>query len=155
MHMIQLVNGERTEYNLCEECAAEMGGSLFLPDSQFSLPNLLGSVFDSVLGGPQARKSNMKVCPSCGTRFSEIGQLGKLGCSDCYTTFADEIESSLRRVQGTAQHVGKIPARNGKPAQLRKQIETYKQQLQEALGKEEYEKAAEFRDKIKDLEKQL
>ncbi len=155
MHMIQFINGERTEYNLCEECAAEMGGSLFLPDAQFSLPNLLGSVFESVLGGAQAHKSQTKICPSCKTPFSEVGKTGKVGCSDCYAAFADEIESSLRRVQGNAQHVGKIPARNGKPAQMRKQIERYKQQLQKAIGMEEYEKAAEFRDKIKELEKQL
>ena len=153
MHMIQFINGERTEYNLCEECAAEMGGSLFLSDVQFPLPSLLSSVFNSVLGG--AKKSDAKVCPGCGTHFSEIGKLGKVGCSTCYTTFADEIESSLRRVQGNARHVGKIPARNGRPAQMKKQIETYKQQLQDAISREEYEKAAEFRDKIKELEKQM
>lgn len=154
IRMVQLINGERTEYNLCEECAAKMGGSLF-SDAQFSLPNFLGSVFDSVLGSGQTRKNSAKVCPVCGMRVQEIGKTGKVGCSACYTTFADEISSSLRRVQGTAQHTGKIPTRNGRPAQVKKQMEEYKLQLQEAVRNEEYEKAAEFRDKIKELEKQL
>ena len=154
MRMIQLINGERTEYNLCEECAAKMGGSLF-SDAQFSLPNLLGSVFDTMLGSSQVHRSSTKVCPGCGMHFNEIGKQGKVGCSACYDTFADEIASTLRRVQGTAQHTGKIPARNGRPAQVKKQMEEYKLLLQEAVKNEEYEKAAEFRDKIKELEKQL
>ena len=61
----------------------------------------------------------------------------------------------MRRIHGNSQHIGKVPARSGEKVRLKKQIEALKAKLQEAVAAEKYEEAAEIRDSIKELEKQL
>jgi protein arginine kinase activator len=87
--------------------------------------------------------------------FNDIRQTGKLGCSNCYQVFAQEMEPTLRRIHGNSQHIGKIPSRGGEKVLMRKQLDSLKTQLQEAVNHEEYEKAAEIRDGIKSLESRL
>ena len=65
------------------------------------------------------------------------------------------MEPTLRRVHGDSRHVGKVPARGGEKVMVKKKIEGLKYQLQKAIGVEDYEKAAEIRDEIKDAEKML
>jgi protein arginine kinase activator len=87
--------------------------------------------------------------------FNDIRQTGKLGCSECYKVFEQELEPTLRRIHGNSQHIGKIPSRGGEKVLLRKQMDNLKTQLQEAVNREEYEKAAGIRDNIKDMENKL
>lgn len=152
VHIIQIVNDKRVDINLCEECAAKkhLGG---LSNKNFSLPNLLGSIFGNPYNLQYVSPTNkVKSCPLCGQSFTDITKTGRLGCSECYSIFEEELEPSLRRVQGSTQHIGKIPLRNGEKVLLRKQIQQLKNSLQEALAEEKYEKAAEIRDQIKEKE---
>ena len=50
-----------------------------------------------------------KVCKKCGRRLSEYLETGYLGCPDCYLAFADEIELSLKSIQGRIGNKGKRP----------------------------------------------
>ncbi len=99
--------------------------------------------------------TEIKSCSGCGMTFNDIRQTGKLGCSNCYQVFAQEMEPTLRRIHGNSQHIGKIPSRGGEKVLMRKQLDSLKTQLQEAVNHEEYEKAAEIRDGIKSLESRL
>lgn len=157
VHITQVYNGKKVEMHLCEECAAEKGTHVFKFDGGFSLPKLLGSFFGGgaplVENVPLGRPRKALSCPVCGMSFDEIGQIGRLGCSECYTAFEKEIEPILRRVHGNNQHLGKIPHRRGSRVRVEKLLEDLKSQLQAAVMREEYEKAAELRDKIKELEK--
>ncbi|HHV76297.1 MAG TPA: hypothetical protein GXX39_02860 [Syntrophothermus lipocalidus] len=157
VHITQIHDGQKTEMHLCEECAAQKGTHVLKFDSYFSLPKLLGSIFGQevpVMGEiaptPRTRVQN---CPKCGMSFQQIGQIGRLGCSECYTTFEQEIEPVLRRIHGNTKHAGKVPRRAGGKFELKQMIEDLKKQLQAAIKREQYEKAAELRDKIKELEK--
>jgi protein arginine kinase activator len=49
------------------------------------------------------------------------------------------------------QHVGKIPAREGNEARITAQIAALQKDLEVAIAKEQYEVAANLRDKIKAL----
>ncbi len=154
VHVAQMINGQKTESHLCEQCASQKGTIVF-GDKQLSISNLLGSF----LGGNYAIPETMTpvqeiVCPNCGTKFSDIRQTGKLGCAQCFTAFEQELEPSLRRIHGNRQHVGKIPLRGGEKVMRKRQLEGLKQHLQEAVAREEYEKAAEIRDQIKQMEKE-
>ena len=82
-------------------------------------------------------------------------QLAKLGCSECYQVYAQGLESSLRRIHGNSQHLGKIPIRGGEKVLIKKQIELLKNKLQEAVKEEKYEEAAEIRDSVKEMENRL
>jgi protein arginine kinase activator len=156
VHLTQVFNGQKTETHLCEECASQKSGLMFDPANKFSIPNLLGSLFGSSYSiqgmQPMATQS---ICPNCGMRFMDIKQGGKLGCSECYKTFSRELEAPLRRIHGNSQHLGKIPVRGGEKVLIKRQIETLKNQLQEAVRNEEYEKAAGIRDQVKEMEAKL
>jgi protein arginine kinase activator len=123
-----------------------------------SLPSLLGSVFGNVFAmqpTPDLFSGEVPVCPNCGLKFTDIGKSGKLGCGDCYQAFAEELQPSLKRIQGNVIHAGKIPLRNGERAAQRKRLGGMKQDLQDAIAAERYELAAEIRDQIKELEKNI
>lgn len=156
VYLTQVFNGQKMESHLCEECASQKSGFMFDPANKFSIPNLLGSMFGSnysVQGMPAIALHS--TCPNCGMRFMDIKKVGKLGCSECYQAYNQELVAPLRRLHGSSQHLGKIPVRGGEKVLLRKQIEVLKNQLQEAVRDEEYEKAAEIRDTVKEMESKL
>lgn len=155
VHLTQVFNGNIMQSHLCEECAAKKGGFIFDPGSKFSIPNLLSSIFGSSCSVDPAPVSQMTTCPNCGMSFYRIRETGKLGCSECYKVYEQELEPTLRRIHGNSQHIGKIPSRGGEKVLLRKEVENLKSKLQEAVSLEEYEKAAEIRDSIKELESKL
>ncbi|WP_054693624.1 UvrB/UvrC motif-containing protein [Syntrophomonas palmitatica] len=155
VHFAQMVNGQKTETHLCEECAAKKGTFIFQIDNSFSIPNLLASFFGNYNMQGMPVLAPAKSCANCGTSLDNVKQTGKLGCSECYSVFDDELEPTLRRIHGNNQHIGKVPARGGEKVILKKRVEYLKQQLQQAILNEDYEKAAEIRDVIKDIEKKL
>lgn len=155
VHLTQVFNGTIMQSHLCEECAAKKGGFIFDPGSKFSIPNLLSSIFGSSCNVDIAPVAEAGPCPNCGMNFYSIRETGKLGCSECYKVYEQELEPTLRRIHGNSQHMGKIPSRGGEKVLIRKQMENLKSQLQEAVSHEEYEKAAEIRDAIKNLESKL
>lgn len=157
VHVTQVVNGQKTEMHLCSECAAKKGVMMFNLDmSNFSLPKLFGSFFQGFSAPALGEIMSVDpVCPNCGMHLSRLSQLGRLGCSECYNTFAEQLEPALRRIHGHTRHVGRVPARQGGTIKLQREIESLKAQLKKAVQDEQYEKAAELRDRIKKLEKEL
>lgn len=154
VHLTQMINGKKIDVHLCTECAANKGFLLFDNDKKFSIPNFLGSF----LGGDfnlhdVPSLASIGNCNNCGMSFSDIRQTGKLGCSECYKAFDSELEPTLRRIHGNSNHIGKIPVRGGERVFLKKEMGGLKLELQQAIKEENYEQAAEIRDKIKDLEK--
>ena len=95
------------------------------------------------------------VCPNCGMSYRDFQQTGKIGCSVCYATFRRQLEPLLRRIHGSSTHSGKIPHRTGGTLTMKHTIESLRSSLKECVAQEEYEKAAELRDKIRQLEHEL
>lgn len=156
VHLIQVFNGQKIESHLCEECATQKSGMILEPANKFSIPNFLGGMLGSIYNVQDvASIGRPGKCPNCGMSFMDIRQVGKLGCSECYKIYKQELEASLRRIHGNTQHLGKIPQRGGEQVLIKKQIERLKNQLQEAVRAEEYEKAARIRDTLKDMERRL
>ncbi|NLB87638.1 MAG: hypothetical protein GX790_00175 [Syntrophomonadaceae bacterium] len=157
VHFTQNIQGKKSELHLCEDCAAKKG-TIFLNniDNKFSIPNLLASFLGYGYNVSDIKPvSSGQTCPNCKTNFNDIKHMGKLGCSECYTAFEEELEPTLRRIHGNSRHIGRIPLRGGGTVLIKKQIADLKNQLQTAVNNEEYEKAAVIRDKIKKLEKEL
>lgn len=146
-HVRSVVNGTVKEENLCSYCAAKKGYGSF---GKLSLANMLASMFgDSIESG----NSTKERCSCCGSSFSDIVESGKAGCSECYKVFSSELEPSLSRLHGKVKHVGKIPNTVlSKESENRKIIESMRDQLKQAVKNEQYETAAELRDKIKSME---
>lgn len=156
VHVTQVVNGEKIEMHLCQECAADKGVMFFnLDASSFSLPKLFGSFFQGLVPNLEEVVTENPTCPNCGMRINQLSQQGRLGCSECYNAFEQQLEPALRRIHGHTRHVGRVPSRQGGTIMVKKQIDTMKSQLKEAVQQENFELAAELRDQIKNLEKGL
>lgn len=160
VHYTQVVNGKQTEMHLCEECAQKKSqiniGFHFEPG--LSLQNLLAALMGQEIGGYQPLGVSMTdamCCKNCGSTYREFSKCGKLGCSQCYEEFKDYLAPIIRKLHGNSYHTGKIPLRTGGVIHLKRELESLRNELQAAIQVEEYERAAELRDKIRELEKKI
>jgi protein arginine kinase activator len=151
----QIINGKKSEAHLCQECAKKHSGLGFMAEPSFTFNNILAGLFEpeSLQTGSIQVKPKVR-CENCGLTFADFRRLGTLGCSQCYSQFETLLEPLLKRIHGSTQHTGKLPARSG-TAQVRRELEDARRQLRDAISIEAYEKAAELRDRIKELEKTL
>ncbi|EGO62873.1 UvrB/UvrC motif-containing protein [Acetonema longum] len=156
VHITKIVNNQKVEKHLCEQCAQNAGELQFALDSSFSVHDFLKGMFTHGMidGGSPAVKNEI-ACPNCGMTYSDFSQNGKIGCSVCYTTYADRLERLLRRVHGASAHTGKVPCRTGGALVARQKIKQLKKTLEQLVAREEYEQAAKVRDEIKGLERNM
>ena len=143
VHYSQVINNQVTEMHLCESCAKKQGFNLI---SQFSVSDFLGNI-----SGDTGKNLKELQCSVCGLTLSNFKKTGRLGCSQCYITFKDFLAGILKRIQGSEHHAGKIPARLEKVSDKDNIVLDLKQELKQAIEKEEYEKAAKIRDKLKKI----
>lgn len=157
-HIKKVVNGEYTEYNLCSECAHAMGyDNVF----DFEMPDMFGGLLQSFFTGALPARSGASRCPACSSSYGDITDSGKVGCAKCYEAFYSELLPSIKRIHGNTTHCGKVPGSAEKRASAKKpispkdEIEDLKQQLQNAVQRQDFELAAKLRDTIKEKEASL
>jgi protein arginine kinase activator len=150
IYFTQVINGDVTKMRLCESCAEKKGieGISFSEEihsclSNFALVKLLKGLMDL---GIVSREEKLK-CTNCGLSYQDFRQMGQLGCSECYKTFRANLIPLFERIHGKTEHMGRIPQRSGKIS-LKKELFFLQKELQKAIAKEEYERAAQLRDKI-------
>jgi protein arginine kinase activator len=138
-----------TQLHLCEKCAAERGIESTVAGPKHPLGDFLQAVQQQslTLPGDAAR------CSYCGTSLRDFRASGRLGCAQCYGAFEQSLRDLLRRVHGSAQHVGrtyKVP----NPELLERDVSlgALRARLQQAIESEEFEAAAALRDEIRTLE---
>ena len=146
-HIKTIMNGELKVFNLCPECAKKLGYGSFFNNLGFDFDKLFGSFMDGFTTEPNAKR-----CKQCGSSFEDIAKSGKVGCANCYETFYEELMPSIQRIHGRTSHTGKLAHSAGTEVRLRNEIQKYKLQLEKAIKEQEFEKAAELRDRIKELE---
>ncbi len=164
LHLTKIVNGEKTEYHICEHCAKEKG-DVISDFSNFSIHNLLSGLLDfdpmnkSSAGSSQATHTPPQAkplrCETCGLTYAQFSKSGRFGCSDCYQYFGARLDPLFRRIHGNTHHIGKVPERTGGQLKIRKELEQLKATLQQYIATEEFEKAAEIRDRIRALEQKI
>lgn len=153
VHYTEITNNKKQELHLCEDCAREAGIAGFGVMPQLVLHDFLGSLWEKQ---PELHTSEVSGrCPRCGLTEQDFTNRGLLGCGDCYTEFRPAVEQMLRRIHGTVQHTGKLPRRSGKVTGLKQELKRLRRELESAVRKEEFEKAAGIRDRIRELEKGL
>ncbi len=158
VHLTQIVDEQVTTQHLCERCAAERGveSSTLLPKTP------LGSFLAAMGKSPGPRGTGTRVaCPGCGATLQDFREAGRLGCGECYATFGAELRDLLRRLHGSTTHVGdrylapgtvtsEMPADalsvTADPALA------LRDQLRAAVAAEDFELAAELRDRLRTLE---
>ncbi len=95
-----------------------------------------------------------KTCPVCNITFAEFRQAGRLGCPYDYVYFQEDLEPLLANIHGAKVHTGKRPSRFAGPADQHHQLIQLRREMQDAVAREQYERASEIRDKIREIENQ-
>jgi protein arginine kinase activator len=151
VHMKRIINASATEVHLCEDCARALGYGDAFSGFGLGLGDLFGNLIShsSVFSGTNAVR-----CPMCGNGFNDIAESGRLGCAECFDTFYDKLLPSIERIHGNNKHVGKrIVKGTDNPDYLREE-EDLQAELEKAVREQNFELAAELRDKIKQREKE-
>lgn len=158
LHFTKIINGDKTEFHLCDSCAREKGELLPGSVNGFSIHNLLSGLIDfepSMGKGATPPPTTSLQCKECGLTYSQFSKIGRFGCSHCYQAFAQRLDPLFRRVHGHTTHIGKVPTRSGGKIKVKKEIQQLKHELQQTIEQEEFEKAAKLRDQIRQLEKEV
>lgn len=101
----------------------------------------------------QARSGPL--CPQCQCSLKDFQRSGKLGCMECYETFHPYIQQFIAQAQKGPLHFGKIPSGELTPITLKKRIKFLKEKLKALIQSERFEQAAQLRDYMQVIEKQL
>ncbi len=137
--------------DLCEECAKNKGVN---DPAGFSLADLLlglgaSQEMEKANGGEGVK------CPHCGFTQVDFKKAGRLGCSECYVTFAEGLEGLLKTMHKGVRHVGKIPQALRQGRDLTNQLRQLQKRLDKAITEEDFEQAATLRDEIKSTRDKL
>lgn len=107
----EIINGVKTEHNLCSHCAKEMdfGQYTALLDGEFPLGRLLSGLLGLADDEEETDVRGRVVCPTCGTSFDDFVENSRFGCPDCYGVFDLFINDKIKQLQGSESHKGKRP----------------------------------------------
>lgn len=155
IHLTQIVNNEKVVLNLCKNCAEKRGFHSPFEQMPFPLADIVSGMVGPMMPTSEGEekqevKSDMK-CPNCGLTFSEFGKIGRLGCSHCYTVFKPELSTLLRRIHGSSDHRGQIAEAPTEDARYIREDQRLRDELRQAIKDENFEMAAELRDRIREL----
>lgn len=106
----EVINGVKTEHNLCAQCAKELdfGPYSAIFDGDFPLGKLLSGLL-GIGEDHKEEKMHQIVCPTCKTSYEEFVKNSRFGCPDCYGVFDLLISDNIKQLQGSDNHTGKHP----------------------------------------------
>ena len=122
-----IVESEKRTTRLCSSCVSKIKeiGTESMHASEKSTTSAMNSA-DSI---------STEVCLSCGATYEDLKKTGRLSCADCYFAF----EPQLFVRDGINYYFD---------------LETLKTELEAAVEEEAFERAAEIRDRIKQMEEE-
>ena len=152
IHLTEISEGIRTEMHICEHCATEQG---IAAQSQMSVNDLLSNLLaaqpsdDELFGSAD----DVSSCPNCGFTLDRLRKEGTLGCPHDYEVFQNGLLPLIERAHnGSSVHCGKVPSKLPQETKQLAELAQLRQQLDKAIRDEDYERAAELRDRIKKSE---
>lgn len=153
IHLTQIVNNTVTTLHLCEQCAAEKGVETGTNVAKFPLGDFLASMGKVAPGEAAIETGETPRCSRCGSSMKDFRQAGRLGCAQCYVSFEVQLRDLLRRLHGSCQHVGeRYRPPSAAPDEGRLVLGELREQLRRAVDSENFELAAELRDRMRVLE---
>ena len=149
VNLTTIENNAVRQLHLCERCAAERG-----VETTVAAPkHPLGEFLQAVQQQSMPASADAGTCTFCGLTMKDFRATGRLGCARCYTTFEPSMRELLRRVHGNPRHIGR-EYRAPADALMEKAsvLGALREKLRRAIEQEQFESAAELRDRIKVLE---
>ncbi|HQU08336.1 MAG TPA: UvrB/UvrC motif-containing protein [Opitutales bacterium] len=151
VHLTQIMGQKVHKIDLCEACAAAKG----VTDPEGS--SIVGMISKALTWAEHmAAEAPSAVqelsCPSCGYTLHELRETGRLGCPECYKTFAEPLKMILDEIHQHSNHTGKVAQTVLSRSELSDRLEGLKTALAKAIADERFEEAAQYRDEIKVVE---
>lgn len=149
VNLTRVEDGVVRQRHLCERCAAEQGVETTVATPKAALSDFLQAVNQQAVAAP----GDQSTCHFCGATARDFRQSGRVGCARCYTAFERSLRELLRRLHTSSKHTGRrytpptaaITESAGNIGQLR-------DQLRRAIAAEQFELAAELRDRLRAME---
>lgn len=151
VHLTQMVEGKTKKVDLCEACSKEKGVD---DPTGFSIADLLlglGASQEIAAAGSGAELR----CPSCNFTQADFKKAGRLGCADCYMTFAEGLEGLLKTMHKGTRHVGKVPQALKRSQDLTDRLKSLQKKLDKAVAEEDFETAVHLRDEINQVKSRI
>jgi len=147
VHLTQIVGEKMQKLDLCEDCAKAKGIN---DPTSFAMADLMLGLGASQELDPSAGIVEIK-CPRCGFSQADFKKSGRLGCPECYQTFAEGLSGLLKSMHKGTRHTGKAPEALRQSRDNMDRLKTLQKKLAKAVEIEDYELAAQLRDEIKPL----
>jgi len=146
----QVSANSRRKINICMECAVKRGIS---PDPK-SIEQSVGTLFAELTNGAKTQNADEnRLCPVCGQSLGKIRRTGRLGCPECYAIFKTEIGSLMEQKNIHGPYTGSMPRRLASFRSVLTDRVDLQAKLEDSIRKEDYEKAAVYRDYLRALER--
>lgn len=151
VNLTTIENNAVRQLHLCDRCAAERGVETTVAAPKHPLGEFLQAVHQQVASATGSSASDGTRCTFCNTTMTDFRATGRWGCARCYTNFEAGIRELLRRVHGSYRHVGRT-YRPPMSEQMEKAavLGELKDRLRRAIEAEQFELAADLRDRIRD-----
>ena len=154
-HITDLIDGKPNELHLCEECAQTFLTPAQEEEAAEVLPAMAGLLAQHLAVGEtadQLARLDQRACPVCGITYLEFRKQGRLGCAHDYEYFQEQLDPLLMNIHDETHHIGKVPQRCPQGADQQTQLIRLRREMKEAVAAENYEKASELRDQIREIE---
>ena len=156
VHLTEIVQNQKHEIHLCEECAQAKGVAIKTHIEGLEIPEFFGQLARSQTPSAAGSESEGQPrCEVCGLTFEAFRNIGKFGCPNDFVSFRKGLLGLLDRIHGSTQHRGKVPSRTTDRIAQQKELMQLRAELKQAVASEEYERAAELRDRVHTLEHEL
>lgn len=145
----QIIDGKIKKFDLCADCPYAQAVN---DPTGFGLAEQLTAA--GVHMDEQSAGAGL-ACPACGFTMGDFRKTGRLGCSECYSTFRPAIESVLKTMHRGMEHKGRAPKNLREELELTATLDKLSGELEQAVAREDYEKAAKIRDLLRDTQRQM
>lgn len=151
VHLTEIVQSQKKELHLCDVCARKQGIVQKITASPFELLSKLAAPKQSKEGKQFAALT----CDQCGLTYEEFRSRGRFGCSNDVKAFEPGLLPLLEKIHGATRHTGRVPGQASESVKIQEQLASLRRDLQESKRAEDYERCAQIRDQISELEEKM
>ena len=143
-HIPRIINNDILHIHLCNDCAQKKNSH----EISNGLDDKLHFLLEGLLQSKETKKGSIPElkCDMCKTTLKDFLKDKILGCPRCYEIFSGIITKETKKT-------GAIYTRQSVSGEQTKHIDNLKRELKKAVELEDFEQAAELRDKIRNREK--
>jgi protein arginine kinase activator len=147
IHLCHPMSGkEPLELHLCSQCAQQKN---LLVGKDLQISQIVQMMISKYAVEGNDKLAGLS-CPACGLHYTEFRTQGRLGCPHDYEVFRPGLVPLLERIHRKTVHTGKRPRQ--RPEVTQADVIALRKLLRDAVQLENYERAVELRDLIRQKE---